>query len=449
MEYILLVVIIVSILSIITFVLQIDKTTNRDCHHSTSRIYHIDDNGRIIKGRPVDGRTLDGKPLSTDNDWTQWYVWKGYADDGIVSRLSELEIELVAPDTADPIYVLNEWHWNYNRYRRICMRHSMWNRLIGDHAPFIPTSTQLDLEKRLFVSLEHKMKDAQDRQRSYMEYSKLLFSYLLNQPRHIGDREKAIASISGGNAERKRELRKVYRYMIRNHVLIEKQNNNDRWVFRKPPAVKTKEYEFPSQQAIYLTALYQKVTERTEYKALITVDEPVDLDWELRHCKFRSKTRNVVYYTTTESCTCPVFCAGSEPCKHMVKLASALGLYNIKVNAKVEKETPFSKRTKIPAAELDECEDVKEDESFIAEDVTEEDSEDSMIASRTKLLYRELIQHFDEEGIDYVDKTVSGGSLYFFSDTEAESLKKKGYPVMFAEKGTKGTDHRPAWYIKI
>lgn len=72
-----------------------------------------------------------------------------------------------------------------------------------------------------------------------------------------------------------------------------------------------------------------------------------------------------------------------------------------------------------------------------------------MIAPMTKLLYRELIRHFDEEGIDYVDKTVSGGSLYFFSDTEAESLKKKGYPVMFAEKGTKGTDHRPAWYIKI
>lgn len=73
----------------------------------------------------------------------------------------------------------------------------------------------------------------------------------------------------------------------------------------------------------------------------------------------------------------------------------------------------------------------------------------SMIAPRTKLLYRELIRHFDEEGIEYIDKTVNGGSLYFFSETEAESLKKKDYPVFFAEKGTKGTDHRPAWYIKL
>ena len=81
---------------------------------------------------------------------------------------------------------------------------------------------------------------------------------------------------------------------------------------------------------------------------------------------------------------------------------------------------------------------------------TEEvEKRNSMIAPRTKLLYRELIRHFDEEGVEYVDKTVNGGSLYFFSDTEAENLKKKGYPVMFAENGTKGTGHRPAWYIRF
>ena len=72
-----------------------------------------------------------------------------------------------------------------------------------------------------------------------------------------------------------------------------------------------------------------------------------------------------------------------------------------------------------------------------------------MIAQRTKLLYRELVRHFDEEGIEYIDKTVNGGSLYFFSETEAENLKKKDYPVFYAEKGTKGTNHRPAWYIKL
>ena len=78
-----------------------------------------------------------------------------------------------------------------------------------------------------------------------------------------------------------------------------------------------------------------------------------------------------------------------------------------------------------------------------------ESKEEAMIAPMTKVLCRELIRHFDEEGIEYVDKTASGGGLYFFSEAEAGSLKEKGYPVGYAENGTKGTGHRPAWYIKF
>lgn len=78
-----------------------------------------------------------------------------------------------------------------------------------------------------------------------------------------------------------------------------------------------------------------------------------------------------------------------------------------------------------------------------------ESKEETMIAPMTKVLCRELIRHFDEEGIEYVDKTASGGGLYFFSEAEAGSLKEKGYHVGYAENGTKGTGHRPAWYIKF
>ena len=78
-----------------------------------------------------------------------------------------------------------------------------------------------------------------------------------------------------------------------------------------------------------------------------------------------------------------------------------------------------------------------------------ESKEETMIAPMAKVLCRELIRHFDEEGIEYVDKTASGGGLYFFSEAEAGSLKEKGYPVGYAENGTKGTGHRPAWYIKF
>lgn len=78
-----------------------------------------------------------------------------------------------------------------------------------------------------------------------------------------------------------------------------------------------------------------------------------------------------------------------------------------------------------------------------------ESKEETTIAPMTKVLCRELIRHFDEEGIEYVDKTASGGGLYFFSEAEAGSLKEKGYHVGYAENGTKGTGHRPAWYIKF
>lgn len=78
-----------------------------------------------------------------------------------------------------------------------------------------------------------------------------------------------------------------------------------------------------------------------------------------------------------------------------------------------------------------------------------ESKEETMIAPMTKVLCRELIRHFDEEGIEYVNKTTSGGELYFFSEAEAGSLKEKGYPVGYAKNGTKGTGHRPAWYIKF
>ena len=38
-----------------------------------------------------------------------------------------------------------------------------------------------------------------------------------------------------------------------------------------------------------------------------------------------------------------------------------------------------------------------------------------MIAPMREVLFRELIRHFNEEGLEYVDKTAKRGGLYFFS----------------------------------
>ena len=57
-------------------------------------------------------------------------------------------------------------------------------------------------------------------------------------------------------------------------------------------------------------------------------------------------------------------------------------------------------------------------------------------------------QRLRDTGLEYVDKTESGGSLYFFDETIADSLKQEGYSVFYAPNGTKGTKHRAAWFVK-
>lgn len=52
-----------------------------------------------------------------------------------------------------------------------------------------------------------------------------------------------------------------------------------------------------------------------------------------------------------------------------------------------------------------------------------------------------------KDNVEYIDKTKNGGSLYFYDSQVADNLKKRGYIVLYAKYGTKGTQFRPAWYI--
>lgn len=88
-------------------------------------------------------------------------------------------------------------------------------------------------------------------------------------------------------------------------------------------------------------------------------------------------------------------------------------------------------------------------EDHQSQPVPENPADRALIAPTANVLYEELIRRFDAAGLEYVDKTSAGGSLYFFSETEAGNLKDKGYPVYYAEQGTKGTGHRPAWYVRF
>lgn len=74
--------------------------------------------------------------------------------------------------------------------------------------------------------------------------------------------------------------------------------------------------------------------------------------------------------------------------------------------------------------------------------------EKKMIARSDKLVHDAIVKHLMDEGAEYIDMTHKGGGLYFFSEAIAEELKGKGYHIGYAEKGSRSTSGRPAWYVK-
>ena len=74
--------------------------------------------------------------------------------------------------------------------------------------------------------------------------------------------------------------------------------------------------------------------------------------------------------------------------------------------------------------------------------------EQKVIARSDKLVHDAIVKHLMDEGVEYIDMTHKGGGLYFFSESIAEDLKSKGYNIGFAEKGSRSTSGRPAWYLR-
>ena len=73
---------------------------------------------------------------------------------------------------------------------------------------------------------------------------------------------------------------------------------------------------------------------------------------------------------------------------------------------------------------------------------------DQMIPKSDKLVHDAIVKHLMDEGAEYIDMTHKGGGLYFFSQSVAEELKAKGYNIDYAQKGSRSTSGRPAWYLR-
>lgn len=74
-----------------------------------------------------------------------------------------------------------------------------------------------------------------------------------------------------------------------------------------------------------------KIRQQEEYsinKALYFVNSPSYLDTTRQIADFTSLTNNEIYHTSLCACSCPAFDGSHSPCKHMIRLAIELNLFN-------------------------------------------------------------------------------------------------------------------------
>ena len=281
-------------------------------------------------------RCLDGNPLVTDNDWKQWWIWKGYAD-ALSRYLSKLESQMTEMDNLNSAATLSKWQQIYAKVRNIYQRHGMWNLQIDDGLPFIPTAIQLSSERAYIDRIQKAQKNALPDQLAYKEYSEKILQYIMSQPRHVARKSALLTAVSNGSADTRKIVMRVYRRMCRNKTIREKQNETGHWEVKKAYTRKKQTVPEDNRVSVFSPELYRSVSVSTEYKALITVGAPVSLSESKGSCKFSSTSSDNVYTTHLDHCTCPMYCKGEEPCKHMVALAAKLGYYKMRVQKSVPK----------------------------------------------------------------------------------------------------------------
>lgn len=184
------------------------------------------------------------------------------------------------------------------------------------------------------------------------------------------------------------------------------------------------------------------------------------------HAECVSGSTGEVYHVSLQDCTCRDFTVGKKPCKHMIALAMEARLLN-ESGQTMDEEIASQKATLAEAYGFYYLfdEPIMSDKEY--DDLKYEladrwafgdDSERIMgeIINREKIatqdlgtmIYHGILNYLQENKVEYVDKVTVGGGLYIFDKKTADELKKRGCNLYFTEKGTRSTNHRPAWYFK-
>lgn len=281
---------------------------------------------------PEPTRQVDGHSVAGKEDYEKWCVMLGMGD-GYERRLKELEEGFLDPSVGNANYLYDEWKMRYQKYRALCISTSRWNYLLGDKAPFQPTSSQLEKEKASLEKIEKKfLASFNEREcRMYelylLELKKRRILYYLNvSPGKKAIRADMFKDLLYGNSSEKKLIDAAYKELLKENIIGEKKDESiNRYVVRIIHHRKKKETDLPV--SIYQPELYKNISSRTVAKARYSVNSPLSLDCEKHRCIFESITSGERYQTSLDKCTCHAYLP-KQPCKHMVKLAMYLGYFN-------------------------------------------------------------------------------------------------------------------------
>ena len=300
-----------------------DRSWRKDNPDGSFTIYDKHGAGTIVKTYEGGERYIDGHRVNCADDMARWYVKKGFGE-GLERRIGEIECEPEKLNSDGGNELLTEWDERYATYRKLCMEIGMWNWVIGDHATFVPTAAQLEMEQKrreAVVDLYHKWQER-------LTDNRVVLDYLEKCPRKHCHKKVLIKELSENDPEREKHVQSIYRRLLKSEIIGEKKTDNDeietRIIIRRNQQVK----RLPTLPAsTYHAEIYANVCIKDIYKVDYTVSAPEKLDREKNVCFFTSKTSGERYATSLERCTCPSFCKGYA-CKHMLALAIYLGYYD-------------------------------------------------------------------------------------------------------------------------
>lgn len=272
-----------------------------------------------------DVRYVDGIPISTFNDYIEWSVIKGFSM-SLGNTLRLLENDMEEGKCLNYADARKQWDMYYNRLRELCIRHKLWNPVLEDRCIFTPTSLQLEKEKQLFQRIDTACELGINEAYQYTVKSKEILDYIASQPNKVATRVNMVNKLAGSDVNKRAEYRQVCRRMVKEGILSETRDKNDKLALRKKRARRIKN-EPPEElpPSCFSQSLYQNVDFKMLCKVKHTVSAPISVDHEGRRCEFQSLSQSKTYKTSLSQCTCQAFKDGFSPCKHMVALAKYLG----------------------------------------------------------------------------------------------------------------------------